>query len=226
MQKDPILKTKRLTVTPMTADALRNLIAATAAEDMRLAYGQMLEGSMAHPAQYLWYTAWEICEKSSGTAVGHACFMGEPQNGAVEIGYGMDAAYTGRGYMTEALQALTDWAFSAENVYAVEAETAPDNTASQRVLEKLHFVAAGNGVEGPRFALEKPASSWTSICMCLGLSLGMCIGSASDNMSIGMCCGMAIGVGIGASLDAADKKQREKLKAQRQAEEDKKNAGN
>ena len=38
----------------------------------------------------------------------------------------------------------------------VEAETAPDNKASQRVLEKCGFVPDGTGVEGPHFVLESP----------------------------------------------------------------------
>lgn len=40
----------------------------------------------------------------------------------------------------------------------VEAETAPDNKASQRVLEKCGFVPDGTGVEEPRFVLESPLS--------------------------------------------------------------------
>lgn len=41
-----------------------------------------------------------------------------------------------------------------KDVVLVEAETAPDNKASQRVLEKRGFVPDGTGVEGPHFVLE------------------------------------------------------------------------
>jgi hypothetical protein len=46
------------------------------------------------------------------------------------------------------------WAFQDPKVAAIEAETEPDNRASQRVLEKCGFVPNGkNGKEGPRFSL-------------------------------------------------------------------------
>ncbi len=41
-----------------------------------------------------------------------------------------------------------------KDVVLVEAETALDNKASQRVLEKRGFVPDGTGVEGPHFVLE------------------------------------------------------------------------
>lgn len=49
-------------------------------------------------------------------------------------------------------------AFGQKDVVFVEAETDPDNKASQRVLEKCGFVPDGTGVEGPRFVLESPLS--------------------------------------------------------------------
>jgi ribosomal-protein-alanine N-acetyltransferase len=39
---------------------------------------------------------------------------------------------------------------------AIEAETAPENIASKRVLEKCGFIANGKiGEEGPRFTLNR-----------------------------------------------------------------------
>ena len=91
--------------------------------------------------------------------VGDLCFKGPVRNHAVEIGYGIQPAYEGCGYTTEALQAMTKWAFQQKDVVFVEAETAPDNKASQRVLEKCGFVPDGTmGEEGPRFVLESPCT--------------------------------------------------------------------
>ncbi len=48
------------------------------------------------------------------------------------------------------------WALAQPGVTAVEAETAPDNAASIRVLAKLGFQPTGTlGEEGPRFLLKK-----------------------------------------------------------------------
>ena len=88
--------------------------------------------------------------------IGDACFKGLPESGAPEVGYGLDADYWNRGYATEAADALCAWALAQPDVTAVEAETDPGNTASQRVLQKLGFVPTGEtGEEGPRFILRK-----------------------------------------------------------------------
>ena len=48
------------------------------------------------------------------------------------------------------------WAFEHPEIVAVEAETDPDNAASQRVLMKCGFEVSGEiGEEGPRFIVYK-----------------------------------------------------------------------
>ncbi len=215
MKKDLILKTKRLAVSPMSDTQLHTLIDQTADEGLKQAYGEMLAGCKSHPAERLWYTAWKICLKEGGEEIGSAGFKGAQTNGAVELGYGIDPGFAGRGYATEAAQALINWAFSQENVYFVEAETAPDNEASRRILEKLKFQPDGEGEEGPRFLLEKPASAWMSIYMCLGMSVGMCFGLSFNNIAMGICMGLPLGLCLGAALDAADKKKREAFREKR-----------
>ena len=72
------------------------------------------------------------------------------------IGYGIDEEYQGHGYATEAVKAAVKWAFSKPEVNAVEAETDPDNIASQKVLEKCGFQPNGEmGEEGPRFVVSR-----------------------------------------------------------------------
>ena len=79
---------------------------------------------------------------------------------AVEIGYGILPSYEGNGYMTEAAQGMIRWAFAQQDVDFVEAETDPDNRASQRILEKCGFVPNGKtGEEGLRFVVERPQTT-------------------------------------------------------------------
>ena len=57
------------------------------------------------------------------------------------------------------------WAFDNTGVVAVEAESDPDNAASQRVLEKCGFLATGEiGEEGPRFIVYKGANRPVDDC--------------------------------------------------------------
>ena len=82
---------------------------------------------------------------------------GPAKDRTVEIGYGILPSYEGNGYMTEAVQGMTRWAFAQQDVDFVEAETDPDNRASQRILEKCGFVPNGKtGEEGSRFVVERP----------------------------------------------------------------------
>ena len=61
----------------------------------------------------------------------------------VEIGYGVDEAFRGRGMATEAVGALVDWGREREGVGAFLAETLTANLPSRRVLEKCGFQRCG-----------------------------------------------------------------------------------
>ncbi|HLZ65100.1 MAG TPA: GNAT family protein [Aliidongia sp.] len=63
--------------------------------------------------------------------------------GDAEIGYGIVASRRGRGLATAAVAALVDRAARDAAIARLTAETAVDNIASQRVLEKNGFVRAG-----------------------------------------------------------------------------------
>ena len=209
MPKPVTLKTRRLRLTAMTDEELEATVAAQSDPDLRQAYTEMLDGCRQHPEDRLWYAPWRISLKAEPqTVIGDAGFKGTPQRGAVEIGYGLEEAYRGQGYMTEAARALSEWAFYQKDVYLLYAETAPDNAASQRVLKKLGFVPCGEGEEGPRFLLEKQPTSFLAIYLCIGMSVGMSLGVAQGNMTMGMCLGMPLGLCLGLALDRQEKVHR------------------
>ncbi len=59
------------------------------------------------------------------------------------IGYWIDVAKAGRGYMPEACVAVLDFAFSSLSLHRVEIAIIPRNTASRRVVEKLEIRLEG-----------------------------------------------------------------------------------
>ena len=70
----------------------------------------------------------------------------------MEVGYGITEENQGKGYATEAVEAVLDWALNQSGIRQVEAETEWENRKSQRVLEKCGFSPLGIiGDEGPRF---------------------------------------------------------------------------
>lgn len=146
-----IVETERLKVYPASREQMEQAIAAEADAELKQAYTEMLEGCLRHPDRWEWYAMWMI-ELRNGTQIGDLCFKGLEADGMAEIGYGLLEEYRGRGYATEAVGAAVEWAMRQPGVTRVEAETEPDNRASQRVLEKCGFLPSGSfGKEGPRF---------------------------------------------------------------------------
>lgn len=81
---------------------------------------------------------YQVRLRADGVAIGGIGFKGAPEDGAVEIGYGLVPSARGRGYATEAAGAMVRLAASL-GVTTVRADTDADNVASQRVLEKNGF---------------------------------------------------------------------------------------
>ena len=148
-------ETKRLKIYAASKEQMEAWIAAETDDIMKLAYTEMLTGALTHPEQWAWYAIWMI-EAKDGTHIGDLCFKGLNDDGSVEIGYGISEEHQGRGYATEAVCAMVDWAFTQPGVACVTAETEEANFASQRVLKKAGFVPTGEtGEEGLLFIRRK-----------------------------------------------------------------------
>ena len=214
-KKEPVIKTKRLVIRPMSDSEIEKLAETSGSDELRAAYGEMLSGCRRDPERRIWYAPWSMTLKSDNTRVGDLGFKGPAKDSAVEIGYGVLPEYEGCGYATEAVRAMTLWAFGKGDTVFVEAQTAPDNKASQRVLEKCGFVPDGIGEEGPRFVLEHPPTNWIAIYMMFGLSIGTALGLSLGNFPIGISIGICIGLCVGAALNSSAQKKREELKLRR-----------
>ena len=60
-----------------------------------------------------------------------------------ELGYEISPEFWGRGYVTEAAQAMLGFGFEELGLHRVWGECVPENTASQRVMEKLGMSKEG-----------------------------------------------------------------------------------
>ena len=110
------------------------------------------------PLDYFWYTNWEIILNSASCSVGGIGLAGLPDDqGTTEIGYALDQKFRGQGIATEAVQALSEWAFQDADLRIIRAETPVDNEGSQRVLEKNNFQKTGEKT----LALENPMQVFT-----------------------------------------------------------------
>ncbi len=68
----------------------------------------------------------------------------DAQSQKAEIGYGLQSAAWGQGYMHEALDALLEYGFLELGLNRVQAEIDPANVASARSLKRLGFVKEGH----------------------------------------------------------------------------------
>lgn len=65
------------------------------------------------------------------------------ENRKAEIGYELDIAFWGKGYGTEAVSCLVNYAFKQLHFVRIEAEVEPENLSSVKLLQKLHFILEG-----------------------------------------------------------------------------------
>lgn len=105
----------------------------------REAVSAWLQAQLAH------YTAhgfgpWAVIEKATGDVIGYcglfyyADVAGQPD---VEVGYRLARKHWGRGFATEAVLAVRDYAFNALGLSRLIAMIDPANTASIRVAQKV-----------------------------------------------------------------------------------------
>lgn len=84
-----------------------------------------------------------VVERPTAEVIGTAGFFGPPQDGVVELGYGIVACRQRRGYATEAARALIELALAQPGVSEIIAHAESGNAASIRVLEKNGLTYGG-----------------------------------------------------------------------------------
>jgi len=110
---------------------------------------------------YGWYAISLTSDGSRQSVVAGAGYLGPPTpDGIVEIGYSVVPEERGRGYATEAVQALVDRALNTPTVRLLIAHTDVSNIASSTVLRRCGFKLVGSGQEpgSARYELSRSAT--------------------------------------------------------------------
>jgi putative acetyltransferase len=89
---------------------------------------------------------WAITRKEDRLLIGAIGILPDPKrenSNAGMIGYWLDEAQWGKGYMSEAVCAVLDYGFNKLGLTLISANCYPQNKRSQRVLEKMGFTYEG-----------------------------------------------------------------------------------
>ena len=165
MQVSDAITSARLELVSMSAEFLAALLAGDRAEAQRLAGVTIpddwpdehdegflrlrLQQTRHDPELEQWLVRALVLPARGRPMIGHAGFHGKPgtnalrKPGAVEIGYTIFQPYRGRGYATEAVAALLEWARTQRGVERFVASVAPGNASSLAIVRKLGFEQTG-----------------------------------------------------------------------------------
>ncbi len=91
-----------------------------------------------------------VCDKVSGSYMGNVGYTISditPFGKIVHMGYLLLPEYQGKGYMTEAVKRVIDFAFSDDGCIRITTGCYSDNVASKRVMEKAGFRKEGERIK-------------------------------------------------------------------------------
>ena len=92
--------------------------------------------------------SWAVCLADSGEVVGDIHFANILELYLADIGYIQSPDFWGNGYMTEAVNAVVDYAFNELFFGRIRAVTMQDNSRSVKLLERCGFVREAAICEG------------------------------------------------------------------------------
>jgi [ribosomal protein S5]-alanine N-acetyltransferase len=152
------LSTPSLRLVPQSRDEVLAMVEAMPPDVRAQVSPDWLARLRASTTKDPWVHGFSMVRRDDEKLVGSCSFKGPPADGIVEIAYVVEAEEQGKGYATEAAQALVAYALTSREVCVVRAHTLPEMNASTRVLEKCGFRRIGEVVDpedGPVWRFEQ-----------------------------------------------------------------------
>ena len=143
----PTLTTTRLTLTMRSLESTKAWVESLPMEVRREISPIWLARLNAAKEPTPWICGFDIMKTEDQTLVGSCAFRSPPENGVVEIAYGIEDEFQKQGFATETAIALVKFAFADKDVRTVCAHTKHDNIASMKVLEKAGFTGQGTVID-------------------------------------------------------------------------------
>lgn len=158
-----------------------------------------------------WTTEYEVFlrdKKERRERIGKMNFCGEPVHGHVEIRFEISPEYQNKGYATEALKEIVEWAFMQTGVFEIEAFADHENEAALAALTKAKFIyrTIDNHIE--KYTIIKPKTTWLGLYVCIGFIIGPMLGILIGSLPVGTVIGMIACILAGLALDGRDRTER------------------
>ncbi|WP_339839659.1 GNAT family N-acetyltransferase [uncultured Flavobacterium sp.] len=91
---------------------------------------------------------WAVTEKDNDKCIGiMGFFRTQPENYRTELGYMILPEHHNKGYVTEAVKTILNYAFNELDFNSIKATIDPENIASEKVLQKNGFIKEGHLIE-------------------------------------------------------------------------------
>lgn len=171
----PAIRTPRLELVSLSTPFMRALVASdTAAAEREL--GAAIPADLPEqlgafvryrlrqldddPSILRWLARAMILTDDAGArrAIGTIGFHGAPdERDRLEVGYRIEPGYRRRGYTSEAVRAMLDWAATEHGIHRFIASVRPDNEASLGLVAAFGFTQTGtqiDDVDGLELVLE------------------------------------------------------------------------
>jgi ribosomal-protein-alanine N-acetyltransferase len=159
--KSPTLTSGRLLLRPYQPDDFEAFASLNANEEVRRRVGGILADEQVRTLFTRFISdecacgceVWAITRSRTGAYVGHCWFVLKSDAERPELGILIEPRCWRRGYASEAVREMLDFAFSVAEFHQVEATVDLDHTASIRMLESVGFrlESEGHDDEGRHF---------------------------------------------------------------------------
>ncbi len=149
----PVLETERLRLVEITQEHLEDLFKLFGDGSVTKYYNIKTFKEPKDGQLYLdWFInrfkeglgiRWGIQLKGEAGIIGTIGFNNFTKNHRANLGYDLQSAYWGKGYIPEALEAVIQYGFGQLQINRIEAEVMVGNIASEKVLLKAGFQQEG-----------------------------------------------------------------------------------
>lgn len=176
---------------------------------------KMLIISPSNPED-LWESRWDIYlnakEFKEKPLIGWISFAGEKEAGTIPMEIMiLDPDNRNKGYGTEAIRIMSDWAFLHKNIFEITAVSEHENSGYIMALQKAGYVLREATRETEYYSITKQGTSWTGLYLAIGIVVGLVLAFILNNGWVGLGIGVFFCLVIGSSMDIKEKKFRESV---------------